>query len=100
MHFDPTLAVEDPDGDIVRCRWAVGEAECSGVCNAFPNATLDQVSCGKNISSSILDRACAAIASLCLLCANDHVVFVKYRTLVPSLTMRLGQWACMLLPFK
>ena len=44
MLFDPTLTVEDPDGDIVRCRWAVGEAECYDVCNAFPNATLDEVS--------------------------------------------------------
>ena len=44
MLFDPTLTVEDPDGDIVRCRWAVGIAECYAVCNAFPNATLDQVS--------------------------------------------------------
>ena len=37
--------VEDPDGDIVKCRWALSElGECGDVCNAFPNATLDEVS--------------------------------------------------------
>ena len=38
--------MEDPDdGDIVKCRWAIyGLGECSDVCNAFPNATLDEVS--------------------------------------------------------
>ena len=38
------LAVSDPDGDIIRCRWAVGR-ECSGICNAFPGAVLDSESC-------------------------------------------------------
>ena len=34
--------MEDPDGDIVKCRWALSElGECAGVCNAF---TLDEVS--------------------------------------------------------
>ena len=37
--------MEDPDGDIVKCRWALAVlGECAGVCNAFPNATLDEVS--------------------------------------------------------
>ena len=38
--------MEDPDsGDIVKCRWALFElGECADVCNAFPNATLDEVS--------------------------------------------------------
>ena len=35
-----TCAVQDIDGDIVRCRWAVGD-ECADVCESF-NATLSQ----------------------------------------------------------
>ena len=38
------LAVNDPDGDIIRCRWAVG-MECSGICNQFPGAELDPHTC-------------------------------------------------------
>ena len=38
------LAVSDPDGDIIRCRWAVG-TECSDICNEFPGAILDSDSC-------------------------------------------------------
>jgi hypothetical protein len=40
-----TIPVEDADGDVVKCRWAEGsQSECSGVCMAFPHATLDEVS--------------------------------------------------------
>ena len=40
------LAVSDPDGDIIKCRWAVGR-ECGGVCNvrAFPGAELYRETC-------------------------------------------------------
>ena len=38
------LAVNDPDGDIIRCRWAEG-SECAGICNQFPGADLDPYSC-------------------------------------------------------
>ncbi len=40
------LAVSDPDGDIVRCRWAVGR-ECGGICNdvQFPGAVLNSNTC-------------------------------------------------------
>jgi len=40
------LAVSDPDGDIIRCRWTVGR-ECTGVCNttAFLGAVLDSDTC-------------------------------------------------------
>ena len=40
------LAVNDPDGDIVRCRWAQGR-ECAGSCNdhAFPGAELHSNTC-------------------------------------------------------
>ena len=38
------LAVSDPDGDIIRCRWAVGR-ECAGICNGFPGAQLDSDTC-------------------------------------------------------
>ena len=39
------IAVSDPDGDIVRCRWAVGSSECGGICNRFPGALLDSTTC-------------------------------------------------------
>ena len=36
--------VEDIDGDEVRCRWArSSDGECASVCEAFPDAILDQV---------------------------------------------------------
>ena len=38
------LAVIDPDGDDIRCRWAVG-VECFSVCNGIPGAILDPNSC-------------------------------------------------------
>ena len=38
------LAVSDPEGDDIRCRWAVG-VECSSVCNSIPGAVLDPNSC-------------------------------------------------------
>ena len=38
------IAVSDPDGDIVRCRWGVGN-ECGGICNRFPGAILDSSTC-------------------------------------------------------
>ena len=39
-----SLAVTDPDDDLIRCRWAVGR-ECSGICNQFPGAELDPHTC-------------------------------------------------------
>ena len=38
------LPVHDPDGDIVRCRWASGR-ECSGICNQISGATLEPDTC-------------------------------------------------------
>ena len=38
------LIVIDPDGDTVRCRWAI-DSECSSVCNSIPGAVLDPNSC-------------------------------------------------------
>ena len=35
--------VQDGDGDIIRCRWAVG-SECEGICQAFSPGTLSGVS--------------------------------------------------------
>lgn len=45
------LAVNDPDGDIIRCRWAEGR-ECGGICNQFPGAELDPVSCTINYEAN------------------------------------------------
>ena len=39
------IPVNDPDGDIVRCRWAVGSNECGDICNRFPGAILDSTTC-------------------------------------------------------
>ena len=38
------IAVSDPDGDTVRCRWASG-SECASICNGFPGAVLNSASC-------------------------------------------------------
>ena len=38
------IPVTDPDDDIVRCRWAVGD-ECAGICNGFPGAILVPETC-------------------------------------------------------
>ena len=43
-HYNITLAVIDPDGDTVRCRWATG-LECLRICNSIPGAVLDPNSC-------------------------------------------------------
>ena len=45
------LAVSDPDGDVIRCRWAVG-TECAGVCNEFPGAVLDSDLCSLDYQST------------------------------------------------
>ena len=42
-HIIP-IAVNDPDNDIIQCRWAVGE-ECAGICDRFPGAQLNSSSC-------------------------------------------------------
>ena len=39
-----SIAVNDPDDDTVRCRWAQG-VECRGICNQFPGAELNPESC-------------------------------------------------------
>ena len=38
------LAINDPDNDTVRCRWAVG-IECESICNKLPGASLETNSC-------------------------------------------------------
>ena len=43
-HYTIPLAVIDPDGDEIRCRWANG-IECSSVCDSIPGAILDPTSC-------------------------------------------------------
>ena len=43
-HHTIPITVSDPDGDAVRCRWAVGN-ECKSVCNAIPGAVLNSATC-------------------------------------------------------
>ncbi len=44
-HHTINVAVSDPDGDIIRCRWASGASECSNLCNRFPGAILHPNTC-------------------------------------------------------
>ena len=46
------LAVNDPDGDVVRCRWGSNSNECGGVCNEFPEAYLNSHSCTITVTST------------------------------------------------
>ena len=32
--------MQDPDGDVVRCRWAEGASECSDICMGFQHGIL------------------------------------------------------------
>ena len=39
------IPAQDPDQDVVRCRWATSTGnECAGVCRALPGAIIDEVS--------------------------------------------------------
>ena len=42
--YNISLAVTDPDGDEIQCRWANG-IECLSVCDSIPGAVLDPNSC-------------------------------------------------------
>ena len=40
------IPVIDPDGDVVRCRWAEKSlGECADICRAFPGALLNEIDC-------------------------------------------------------
>ena len=43
-HINISLGTIDPDGDNIRCRWAI-DSECSSICNSIPGAVLDPNSC-------------------------------------------------------
>ncbi|XP_063425719.1 mucin-2-like isoform X1 [Mytilus trossulus] len=45
------LPMYDPDGDLVKCRWAVGR-ECDSVCHAMPSASLDEDTCTLKFNTS------------------------------------------------
>ncbi|XP_062615393.1 uncharacterized protein LOC134277123 [Saccostrea cucullata] len=47
------IPVADDDGDTVRCRWGRNspDDECSGICNSFPGAVLNEATCTLNYSS-------------------------------------------------
>ena len=67
------LAVSDPDGDIIRCRWAVGSNECGGICNQFPGAELDSDSCTINYQANRGARFWAAALMIEDFVANSSV---------------------------
>lgn len=59
------IAVNDPDGDVVRCRWGRSSSECGGVCNEFPEASLNSQSC--TITATVYSsRAVFRVAALML----------------------------------
>ncbi|XP_069118968.1 integrin beta-like protein A [Argopecten irradians] len=43
-HHELKIPMVDPDGDNLKCRWAVGD-ECASVCKSVPVANLNQTSC-------------------------------------------------------
>ena len=43
-YINISLGIIDPDGDNIRCRWAI-DSECSSICNSIPGAVLDPNSC-------------------------------------------------------
>ena len=47
-----SLPVSDPDGDVIRCRWASNSLECGGVCGWFPGASLNSETCTITYSGS------------------------------------------------
>ena len=51
LYVPVCCAVEDPDGDTVRCRWAMSR-ECGCVCRVFPSATLVKVGADMHMSPS------------------------------------------------
>ncbi|KAI8504765.1 hypothetical protein Bbelb_178830 [Branchiostoma belcheri] len=46
------IPVEDPDGDKVKCRWAVGYDECGDICGGPTNMTVDEEACVLNYDTS------------------------------------------------
>ena len=48
-----TIPVEDADGDNIRCRWAQRSlGECGAVCQAFPNAIVNERECTISYSAT------------------------------------------------
>ena len=57
------IAPYDPDGDVVRCRWGNKTTkECSGICDGFPNAVLDEQTCSLSYESVGRDTGFKAVA--------------------------------------
>ena len=57
------IAPYDPDGDVVRCRWGnATTGECSGICNGFPGAILDEQTCSLLYRSTGGDVGFKAVA--------------------------------------
>ena len=52
--FTHYCLVQDPDGDVVHCRWAEGSSECSGVCMGFPHGNLSESEVRALISINIV----------------------------------------------
>ena len=62
--------MHDPDGDIVRCRWADSvRSECGGVCNALPNCILNPDTVGVQCLCMFLCMCVCALMAVCVVCA-------------------------------
>ncbi|XP_022109537.1 uncharacterized protein LOC110989457 [Acanthaster planci] len=48
-----TIPMSDPDGDVVKCRWASGTNE-SGSVSPMPNSTLDESTCSLSIGDRLM----------------------------------------------
>ena len=77
------IPVEDPDGDVVRCRWATGSNECGGICHAFKHADLDEVQRNRKRHNSLHHTTAATSTDSFLFSSNSFVTLfsikVKWR---------------------
>ena len=62
--------VQDADGDVIRCRWAVG-SECDEICQSFSPGTLSGVSHSHNFLECII--ACTIVLVFLNINSRIHI---------------------------
>ena len=73
------IPVEDPDGDVVRCRWATGSNECGGICHAFKHADLDEVQRNRKRHNSLHHTTAATSTDSFLFSSNSFVTLFSIK---------------------
>ena len=73
------IPMEDPDGDVVRCRWATGSNECSGICHAFKHADLDEVQRNRKRHNSLHHTTAATSTNSFLFSSNSFVTLFSIK---------------------